>query len=99
MLFKFARKKGAKFVAGHARQLSVKQRLKECGWRSVRQEMVYHTVLMVHKILVYKQSQYLYKKLTADGDYPFQSWKAVKSSLRRGSSFRTILQLCNQSFW
>ena len=90
--------KAAKFVAGHTRQLSVKQRLKECGWRSVRQEMVYHTVLMVHKIIVFKQPLYLYKKLTADGDYPFRTRQAARSSLRRGSSFRTNLELCKQSF-
>ena len=40
----------ARIITKHDRAMPVKQLLKECGWRSVRQEMFYHTALLVHKI-------------------------------------------------
>ena len=88
--------RAAEFVASYARQLNVQQRVKECGWRSVRQEIVYHAVLMVHEILVYKQPLYPYKKLTANGEYPFPTRQAGRSSIRQGSSVWTNHQLCIQ---
>ena len=47
----------------------VYQLLKECCWRSVRQEIFYHTVLQVHKTMKTGAPVYLYNKLTDDGQH------------------------------
>ena len=43
--------KTARVVAQKDFSTPISQLLKECGWRSVRQEMYYHTVLQVHKTM------------------------------------------------
>ena len=48
----------------------ISQLLKEFGWRSVRQEMYYHTALEVHKTMKTKKPVYMYNKLTNDGEWP-----------------------------
>ena len=90
--------KAARIVTRHDINISVQQILRECGWRSVRQEMVYHTVLTVHKTIIQKQPRYLYNKLTADGTYPYSTRKASKSTIRQSRSYRTNLEVCRQSF-
>ena len=88
----------ARIVTKHDRSVSVKNLLKECGWRSVRQEMYYHTVLLVHKIILQKTPQYLYSRLTADGSYNYTTRSSSTSSIRRCKSFNTSLALCKDSF-
>ena len=88
----------ARIVTKHERFTPVKQLLNECGWRSVRQEMYYHTTLMVHKIIVQKSPQYLFSQLTADGCYSYQTRSSSVSSIRRSVSFNTNLTLCSDSF-
>ena len=69
-----------------------------CGWRSVRQERYYHTLLLVHKIILQKAPQYLYSRLTADGSYNYMTRSSSTSSIRRCKSFNTSLALCKDSF-
>ena len=88
----------ARIITKHDRAIPVKQLLKECGWRSVRQEMFYHTALLVHKIMSKKSPQYLYSTITADGSYGYDTRSSSFSSIRRGASFRTGLTLYTESF-
>ena len=88
----------ARTVTRHGRSVSVKQILKECGWRSVKQEIFYHTALMIHKILLQKSPSYLYDQLTADGTYGYVTRRACSSSIRQSKSFTTNLSLCKNSF-
>ena len=90
--------KAARAVTKHGKSTPVKQLLKECGWRSVRQEMYYHTVLQVHKTLANKTPEYLHNKLTEDGAYSYKTRQASTSSIRQSSSFKTKLSLCKNSF-
>ena len=76
----------------------VSQLLKECGWRSVRQEMYYHTVLQVHKTMMTRAPVYLYNKLTDDGKYPRDTRQARCSTIRLGPSYQTKLGLAKDSF-
>ena len=76
----------------------VYQLLKECGWRSVRQEMFYHTVLQVHKTMKTGAPVYLFNKLTEDGQYQRDTRQARGSSIRQGPSFQTKLGLAKNSF-
>ena len=88
----------ARTVTKHGRYVPVQKILKECGWRSVKQEMVYHSVLMIHKILIQKSPSYLYSRLTADGSYYYRTRHADTSSIRQSRSFQTSLSLCKNSF-
>ena len=38
--------------------------LRQCGWLSIRQLVVYHNVLQVYKVKKTQQPEYLYNKLT-----------------------------------
>ena len=90
--------KAARSVTKHGMSIPVKQLLKECGWRSVRQEMHYHTILQVHKTLVQKNPVYLHSKLTADGSYAYRTRQTSTSSIRQSQTFKTSLKLCKDSF-
>ena len=90
--------KAARVVTKRDFSTPIKQLLKECGWRSVRQEMYYHTVLQVHKTLVNQAPLYLYSKLTEDGKYSRDTRQARNSSIRLGPSYQTGLSLCKDSF-
>ena len=74
----------ARLVTRRVLATPVSQLLRECGWRSVRQEMYYHTVLQVHKTLTTGAPAYLYDKLTQGGRYPRDTRQARSSSLRLG---------------
>ena len=76
----------------------ISQLLNECGWRSVRQEMYYHTALQVHKSMKAKKPVYLYDKLTNDGEWPRDTRQARSSTIRQGPSYQTKLGLAKNSF-
>ena len=90
--------KAARVVTRRGMDTPVSQLLKECGWRSVRQEMYYHTVLQVHKTLGTGAPAYLYEKLTLGGHYPRDTRQARNSSIRFGPTFSTRLELTRNSF-
>ena len=90
--------KAARIVTRAGKYTHISQLLKQCGWRSVRQEMAYHTILTLHNIFLHKQPLYLYRRLTADGPYPYSTRRASSSSIRQSTSFKTNLDLCKQSF-
>ena len=83
--------KAARVVAKKDKSTPVTQLLKQCGWRSVRQEMYYHTVLQVHKTMITKSPHYLYCKLTEVGQYLRSTRRISVSTLRLGPSFQTKL--------
>ena len=43
-----------------------------CGWLSVIQLMVYHSIILLHKTLANKAPEYLYKKVTHGGEFSLQ---------------------------
>ena len=90
--------KAARTITKRGYSTPVKQLLKECGWRSVREELYYHSVLQVHKTLMTKASQYLYSKLTSDGSYNCDTGHARNSIIKLGPTFQTKLALCKSSF-
>ena len=90
--------KAARSVTKHSMTVPVQQLLKECGWRSVKQEMYYHTALQVHKTILQKNPVYLHQKLTADGSYSYTTRRSSTISIRQSKSFKTSLTLCKDSF-
>ena len=88
----------ARTVTKHGRRIPVKQILRDCGWRSVKQEVFFQTVMQVHKVMMKKNPVYLYRNLTADGSYSYRTRSASTSSIRQSRSFKTSLTLCKESF-
>ena len=52
--------------------------LKVCGWMSVRQLMAYHSIILLHKTLSTKAPEYLYKKVTAGGQFSYKTRQAAE---------------------
>ena len=88
----------ARTITRHGRRFPVKQILRECGWRSVKQDMFFQTVMQVHKVMIKKNPVYLNRKLTADGSYSYRTRSSSISSIRQSRSFKTGLTLCKESF-
>ena len=44
--------------------------LKQCGWMSVRQLLVYHSLVLLHRTVQNKTPTYLYRKIMAGGAQP-----------------------------
>ena len=50
--------------------------LKTCGWMSVRQLMVYHSIVLLHKTLANQSPEYMFKKVTAGGMFSYKTRQA-----------------------
>ena len=62
--------KAARVVTRKGRMTSISRLLKECGWLSISQLGVYHSLVLVYKILQSRSPQYLYDKLTGTQGEP-----------------------------
>ena len=67
--------KTARVVTRKSRMTSTSRLLKECGWLSISQLGVYHSLVLVYKILQSQSPQYLYDKLsgTQEGEPHYQT--------------------------
>ena len=61
--------KAARIVTNLGWRTSVKTLLDQCGWMSVKQLSVYHTLLLTFKIKQERKPVYLDKKLSQDFNY------------------------------
>ena len=57
--------KAARTVTRLDRFTSTKVLLLQCGWLSVRQLMLYHSLVLLYKTMKYKKPEYLYQKVTS----------------------------------
>ena len=57
--------KAARLVTKMDRFTSTKDLLKQCGWLSVKQLMIYHSLVLLHKVFQNRKPVYLYQKITA----------------------------------
>ena len=55
----------------------IKVLLKTCGWMSVSQLMVYHSLVLLQKTLAQQSPLYLYEKVTAAGQFPYKTKQAA----------------------
>ena len=51
--------------------------MKACGWMSVRQLLVYHSLVLLQKTRSSKTPVYLYKKVTSGGDFAHRTRQAA----------------------
>ena len=69
--------KAARSVAKLGYFTPVKTLLKTCGWMSVRQLMAYHSLVLLQKTLACQTPEYLYKKVTAGGQFQYKTRQAA----------------------
>ena len=67
-----------------------------CGWLSVKQLVVYHTVTMVYKILKTGSPTFLYNRLSTV--HPFRTRQSSTGSIRQDETFRSKSSLPRDSF-
>ena len=63
--------KAARVVTKCGRRTPIKDMLKQCGWLSVSQLGVYHSLVLLFKILETKAPQYLFLKLSNQVKLPY----------------------------
>ena len=90
--------RAARFVTGKDMGTHVKDLLAECGWLSVRQLEVFHSIVQVYKTLSTGAPQHLYDRLRKSGDFPYNTRLATSGSIRMGPSFKTRLNITERSF-
>ena len=88
--------KAARIVTRAANFTSTRRLLKECGWLSIKQLVLYHTILLVHKIILNKKPLYLSNRLdTTHGRYTRQE---SSGCIRMDDTFRSNSSLTSDSF-
>ena len=70
--------KAARLVTRCGQRTPVSTLLRQCGWLSVSQLSVYHSLLLVYKILSTKSPSYLHRKLSGAPDMKFYETRLVK---------------------
>ena len=95
--------KAARAVAKMGWYTPTEELLKQCGWMSVNQLIVYHTLVLVFKVIYEKTPVYIYNKMTTGFAYPTRRWTHFKngvcdSNLRISSNETSTHLLTNRSF-
>merc|ERR1712126_563526 len=78
------------------RRTSVQSLLGQCGWLSIAQLGVFHSLVTIFKTMATKSPQYLYKKLTSDPIRELRS--TVDLKIRLGRESQAVSELARSSF-
>ena len=71
--------------------------MQQCGWLAVRQLMMYHSLMVLHKTLMYKTPAYLFKKVTFQEQQGYNTRQAAgyKAALvTAGVTERAGVKIC-----
>ena len=94
--------KAARAITKSGWYTTTEELLKQCGWMSVNQLIVYHTLVLVYKVMLNKLPVYLYDKMTPEFTYPTRTWVHIKddseSNIRIGPNRDANHLLTNRSF-
>ena len=88
--------KAARCVARRVGYTPVVDLLKQCGWLSVRQLVLYHSVVLIYKTLMTTYPKYIHSKLCME--FPYNTRLAQSDSVRMGPDFKSKLELTEKSF-
>ena len=88
--------KAARIVARKGKRTPVKVLLRECGWLSVVQLGVFHSLVTIYKIFQTKSPHYLYLKLSSDCSRVLRASSELRIRLGRQSQAGT--ELAKKSF-
>ena len=89
-----AQNRAARFVSKLDWNTPTGKLLKQCGWLSVHQLAVYHSVVMVYKVMLYKSPKYIYSMFSTK--YNYNTNQAQNKMLRQTRKFS--LNLTKESF-
>ena len=70
--------KAARAVTKSGWYTPTKDLLKQCGWLSVNQLIVYHSLIMVYNMISEKKPVYIYEKMTNSFTHNTRAWVHVK---------------------
>ena len=88
--------KAARIVSRQGRRSPVKLMLRHCGWLSIVQLGVFHSLVTIYKILLTKAPHYLHVKLTVDYNRELRS--TANRKIRLGSDSQAGAGLARNSF-
>ena len=88
--------RAARLVTGMSGFTSTRRLMESCGWMSVKQLVVYQTLVMIHKILLTGSPSHLYEKLSRS--HPFRTRQASTRCIRQDETFSSNSSLLSSSF-
>ena len=88
--------KAARIVTRQGRRTPVQSILGQCGWLSIAQLGVFHSLVEIFKIMVTKSPHYLYLKLTPGSVRELRSTADLK--IRLGGESQAVSELARNSF-
>ena len=99
--------KVARIVTGKDIFTPTRQLLLECGWLSVRQLLIYHSLFQLHKTVQQQAPTYLFRRvssqlglLQAGSSYPYRTRNQAQGVIRRAPQAEARLDLAERSwFW
>ena len=99
--------KVARTVTGKDIFTPTRQLLLECGWLSVRQLLVFHSLVQVHKTVQQPTPSYLFNRVSSQlrllqtgSSYPYRTRNEAQGVIRRVPQAEARLDLAERSwFW
>ena len=88
--------KAARYVTKCDGYTPIKVLLSQCGWLSVRQLGIYHSILLIYKTLQNKKPEYIYQKISTD--FPRRTRIASTNAIHLGPQFDFEKELTRASF-
>ena len=95
-MLQIVQNKAARYITKKCPETSCLKLLTECGWLSVAQLATYHSLLVLHKTLVFKEPAYLDRMF--DTEFPRNTRQASSGCIRISSSKKANLSLTLSSF-
>ena len=86
--------RAARSVTRMSGYTSTRRLMESCGWLSIKQLVVYQTVIMIHKTLKNKSPGYMFNRLNMEHSYRTRQGGGV----RQDETFRSISSLPRGSF-
>ena len=90
--------KADRIVTRGGRRTPVRSLLKQCGWLSVAQLGVYHSLVLLFKVLQSGRPKYLYKKLSNGQEQPYEMRSTANLRIRLGHDSQADAGLAKKSF-
>ena len=90
--------KAARIVTRGGRRTPIKSPLKQCGWLSVAQLGVYHSLVLLFKVLQSGCPKYLYTKLSNEEDLPYRMRSTANLRIRLGQDSKAGTGMAKKSF-
>ena len=88
--------RAVRFVAKSRENPSLSLMFRSCGWLNVRQLVFYHSNVLIHKVLLTSQPQYIHERLPTE--FTCNTRLAASNSLRVALTKRANLSLTGNSF-